>query len=92
MSNLESFDESKKKCHGCKKYFEESSIVGLNGQYLCTPCLKESRVAVQQFIDKNYFSKETSNLNQAMDEFLTFMEKYVEIQKNLIEDFKNEQT
>jgi hypothetical protein len=31
-------------------------------------------------------------LNQAMDEFLTFMEKYVEIQKNLIEDFKNEQT
>jgi hypothetical protein len=27
-----------------------------------------------------------------MDEFLTFMEKYVEIQKNLIEDFKNEQT
>jgi hypothetical protein len=97
MNKLNSFDKNKKKCFGCKEYFEKSSVlkdavrigeVGLGREYLCVNCLKESRVDVRKFINKHL-----NSLNQSdSDEFVTFMEKYCEIQKKLIEDFKNEQT
>ena len=95
MKKLDSFDENKKKCFCCKEYFEKSSVrkdvvligeVGIGGEYLCVSCLKESRVDVRQLINKHL------NQDSDSDEFVAFMKKYCEIQKKLIEDFKNEQT
>jgi hypothetical protein len=95
MNNLESFDENKRKCYGCKKYFEKKYTkidavridegFGLGGKYLCISCLKESRVHVDQLFDKHLKQGDS-----CPDEFITFMEKYCEIQKKSIEDLKNE--
>ncbi len=87
MNKLNSFDENKKKCFSCKEYFEKPSIIGIFKEWLCLTCLKESHVDVRQFVNKH-----VSSLNQSdSDQFVTFME-YCEIQKKLMDDFKNEQT